>query len=100
MANEQDQNQCINPLKTTFFGGWNVESCFHQAKKELIIKQLKKHRIQVAAICETAMYDSGTTNMGEYTFIYSGHSRADKTRSAHGVAILLNKKATTAWETQ
>jgi exonuclease III len=98
LANEQDQKQCINALKTTFFGGWNVRSCFHQAKKELIIKQLKKHRIQVAALSETAMYDSGTTTIGEYTFIYSGHSSTDKTRSAHGVAICLNKQATTAWK--
>ncbi|CAM4833486.1 unnamed protein product [Rotaria magnacalcarata] len=44
------------------------------------------------------MYDSGTTTIGEYTFIYSGHSSADKTRSAHGVAIVLNKQATTAWK--
>ncbi|CAF3297940.1 unnamed protein product, partial [Rotaria sp. Silwood2] len=44
------------------------------------------------------MYDSGTTTIGEYTFIYSGHSSSDKTRSAHGVAILLDKQATTAWK--
>ncbi|CAF4894404.1 unnamed protein product, partial [Rotaria sp. Silwood1] len=30
---------------------------------------------------------------------YSGHSSADKTRSAHGVAIFLNKQAATAWKT-
>ncbi|CAF4952644.1 unnamed protein product [Rotaria sp. Silwood1] len=45
------------------------------------------------------MYDSGTTAIGEYTLIYSGHSSADKTRSAHGVAIFLNKQAATAWKT-
>ncbi|CAF3935647.1 unnamed protein product [Rotaria sp. Silwood1] len=45
------------------------------------------------------MYDSGTTTIGEYTLIYSGHSSADKTRSAHGVAIFLNKQAATAWKT-
>ena len=52
----------------------------------------------MAALSETGMYDSGTSTIGEYTFIYSGHSSSDKTRSAHGVAICLNKQATTAWE--
>ena len=98
MANEQDQPQCINALKSTFFGGWNVRSYFRQAKKKLILKQLKQHRIQVAAFNETGMYDSGTSTIGEYTIIYSGRSSSDKTRSAHGVAICLNKQATTAWK--
>ena len=52
----------------------------------------------MAALSETGMYDSGTSTIGEYTFIYSGHSSSDKTRAAHGVAICLNKQATTAWE--
>ena len=54
--------------------------------------------MQVAALSETAMYDYGTTTIGEYTFIFSGHASTDKTRSAHGVAICLNKQATTAWK--
>ncbi|CAF4976917.1 unnamed protein product, partial [Rotaria sp. Silwood1] len=44
------------------------------------------------------MYDNGTTVIGDYTFIYSGHSSTDKTHSAHGVAVCLNKQATTAWK--
>ncbi|CAF4192759.1 unnamed protein product, partial [Rotaria magnacalcarata] len=44
------------------------------------------------------MYDCGTTTVDDYTLIYSGHSSSDKTRSAHGVAIYLNKQATTAWK--
>ncbi|CAF4222130.1 unnamed protein product [Rotaria sp. Silwood2] len=45
------------------------------------------------------MYDCGTTTtVDDYTLIYSGHSSSDKTRAAHGVAVCLNKQATTAWE--
>ena len=36
--------------------------------------------------------------MGEYTMIYSGAPSMNKTKAAHGVAILLNKKATAAWK--
>jgi exonuclease III len=98
LANEKDQEQCINARKTTFFGGWNVRSCFQQAKKHLIIKQLQKHHIQVAALSETAIYDSGISTIGDYTMIYSGVPSTNKTRSAHGVAICLNKQATAAWK--
>ena len=61
LADEQDKPQYIDALNSTFFGGWNVRSCFRQAKKEPILKQLKQHRIQVAALTETPMYDSRTT---------------------------------------
>jgi hypothetical protein len=87
---------CINARKTTFFGGWNVRSCLRLAKKHLVIKQLQKHRIQVAALSETAIFDSGISTVGEYTIIHSGISSENRTRSAHGVAICLNRQATNA----
>jgi len=67
-------------------------------KKELIVKQLKKHRIQVAAISETSMYDSGVETIGDYTVIYSGMPMENKTKQAHGVAIFLDRQATGAWK--
>jgi exonuclease III len=81
-----------------FFGGWNVRSCFRRAKKELTIKQLKKHKIQVAALSETTMYNSGVTEVDVYTMIYSGVASGNKTRSAHGVAVCLHKQATRVWK--
>jgi exonuclease III len=81
-----------------FLGGWNVRSCFRRAKKELIIKQIKKHRIEMAALSETAMYDSGITKIDDYTMIFSGVTSENKTRSAHGVAVCLNKQATRVWK--
>ncbi|CAF1347888.1 unnamed protein product [Adineta ricciae] len=98
LANEKDQEQCINARKTTFFGGWNVRSCFRMAKKQLIIKQLQRHRIQVAALSETAIYDTGVSTVGEYTMVHSGLTSENRTRSAHGVAICLGKQATMAWK--
>jgi exonuclease III len=98
MANENDQRKCINALKTTFFGGWNVRSCFRQVKREIIIKQLQKNRIQIAALSETAMYDSGVITKDGYSMVYSGVSSSNKTRSAHGVAIYLDKQASIVWK--
>jgi hypothetical protein len=66
LANEKDHNLC-NARKTMFLGGWNVRSCFRRAKKELVIKQLKKHRIQVAELSETGMYNSGITTVDDFT---------------------------------
>ena len=69
-----------------------------QSKKELIIKQLKQYRIQVAALSETCMCDSGVKFVNDYTMIYSGVPSGDKTRRAHGVAICLDPIATMVWK--
>lgn len=52
----------------------------------------------MAALNETAMYDNATTVIGDYPFIYSGHSSTNKTHSARGVAVCLNKQPTTVWK--
>jgi hypothetical protein len=38
----------------------------------MIINQLKKYRIQIAALSETCMYASGVKLVSDYTMIYSG----------------------------
>lgn len=84
-----------------FFGGWNgwnVRSCAKQSKRELIIKQLKKYRIQIAALSETCMYGFGIQTVGGHTMIYSGLSSDNKTRNAHGVAICLGETAAKIWK--
>ena len=76
-----------------------MRSCVKQSKQQLIIKQLKNYRIQIAALSETCMYDSGVKLInGEYTLIYSGLPSNNKTRNAHGVAICLDKTATKIWK--
>jgi len=62
------------------------------------MKQLKKYKLQVTALCETGIYESGTKLIGDFTMIYSGLPKVNKTRSAHGVAICLNKTATNIWK--
>ncbi|CAF3964342.1 unnamed protein product, partial [Rotaria sp. Silwood1] len=57
-----------------------------------------KLRILHAALCETAIYDSGTKSIGDYTLLYSGLPSVNKTRSVHGVAVLLDKRATNNWK--
>jgi exonuclease III len=81
------------------FGGWNVRSCFHTYKQQLITKQLSRYNIQVAALYETGIYHSGVkTVCDDWTMIYSGLPSQSKTRAAHGVAVCLNKTATAAWK--
>jgi hypothetical protein len=63
------------------------------------MKQPSKYNIQVVTLCETGMYDSGVkTVCDEWTMIYSGMLNQSKTRAAHGVAVCLNRTATTAWK--
>ena len=76
-----------------YFGGWNVRSCFHYSKQQLIAKQLKKYNIKVVALSETGIHDSGAKMLSEYTLIYSGLPSVNKTRIAQGVAACLNMEA-------
>ena len=50
------------------------------------------------ALSETGIYDSGVKMIGDYTLIYSGLPRVNKTRIAHGVAVCLNTEASGAWK--
>ena len=63
------------------------------------MKQLSKYNIQVAALCETRLCDSGIKNIcDEWTMIYSGMPSQSKTQAAHGVVVCLNRTVTTAWK--
>ncbi|CAF3991398.1 unnamed protein product [Rotaria sp. Silwood1] len=50
------------------------------------------------SLYKTAIDDSGTKSIGNDTLLYSSLSSVNKTRSTHGVAILLDKKATSHWK--
>ena len=69
-----------------------------QSKKEIIINRLKKYQIQIAALSETCMCDSGIKLVSDYTMVYSGAPHDRKTRKAHGVIICLNSAATKVWK--
>ncbi|CAF3824708.1 unnamed protein product, partial [Adineta steineri] len=43
------------------------------------------------------MYDSGVITKDDYSMVYSGAPSSNKTRSAHGVAIYLDKHAASVW---
>ena len=67
---------------------WNVISCVKQSKREIIIKQLRKCRIQIAALSETCVYDSGMTSVCDYMMIYSGAQHETKLCKAHTVTAV------------
>ena len=71
---------------------------FPTSKKELIVEQLKKHHVQIAALIECGMLDSGISYVSNYAFIHSGASSYNETRKVHGVAICLRKHATKVWK--
>jgi len=62
------------------------------------MKQLRKYRVQIAALGETDMYGSGIQTIGDYTMIYSGVPSDKKTRNPHGASICLDKTATKIWK--
>ncbi|CAF4091884.1 unnamed protein product, partial [Rotaria magnacalcarata] len=59
MTNENEQTKLVTTTRVTLFGSWNVRSCYRVTKLELIVRQLKRYRIQVAALTETKIPDSG-----------------------------------------
>ena len=75
-----------------------MRSCVKQSKKELVIKQLKKYRIQIAALSKTCIYDCSVKLINDYTMIYSGVPSDNKTSNAHGIVICLGQTATKVWK--
>ena len=97
LTNEKEQTEIISTTKITRFGSWNVRSCYRVSKRELIIRQLKRYQIEVAALAETNIPDSGIYIVNGYTLIYSGTLEKDRSRAAHGAAVCLGPKASYAW---
>ena len=101
-ANKRKTAQCVNEHKPGDFGGWNVRSCCHIYKQQLITKQLSEYNIQIAAICVTGMYESGVKTVGSEWTIKNDLLRTayneSSTRAAHGVAFWLDRTVTTAWK--
>ncbi|CAF1348390.1 unnamed protein product, partial [Didymodactylos carnosus] len=98
MATEKDQKNRVMTRKITFFGAWNVRSCFRQPKRQLIIQQLKQYKIQIGVLCETGMYDSGVSELADHTIIHSGLPSDEKTKRAHGMAVCLDQSAAKVWK--
>ncbi|CAM4752602.1 unnamed protein product, partial [Rotaria magnacalcarata] len=98
MTNENEQTKLVTTTRVTLFGSWNVRSCYRVTKRELIVRQLKRYRIQVAALAETKIPDSGVCVVNGYTFIYSGTPSQQLSKSAHGAAVCLGPEASAAWK--
>ncbi|CAF4547529.1 unnamed protein product, partial [Rotaria magnacalcarata] len=92
-----EQTHIVSTTNITCFGSWNVRSCYRVTKRELIVRQLKRYQIEVAALAETNIPNSGIYVVNEYTFIYSRASEKERTRAAHGAAVCLGPKASRAW---
>lgn len=97
LTNEKEQTEIISTTKITRFGSWNVRSCYRVTKRELIVQQLKRYKIEVAALAETNIPDSGIYVVNGYTFIYSGTLEKGRSRMAHGAAVCLGPNASRAW---
>jgi hypothetical protein len=98
IANEKITHWCATAQQFIFLGSWNVRSCFHYYKQQLIMKQMNKYKIKIAGLCETGIYDSGVKTLNDHLLIYSGLPSTTKTRSAHGVAFLLDKDTADLWK--
>ena len=72
LTNEKEQTEIVSTTNITRFGSWNVRSCYRVTKRELIVRQLERYQIEIAALAETNIPDSGIYVVNGYTFIYSG----------------------------
>ncbi|CAF2045453.1 unnamed protein product [Rotaria magnacalcarata] len=94
---DEEQTHIVSTTNITRFGSWNVRSCYRVTKRELIVRRLKRYQIEVAALAETNIPNSGIYVVNEYTFIYSGALEKERTRAAHGAAVCLGPKASRVW---
>ena len=67
---EKEQIKPLTTTKVTFIASWNVRSCCRITKRLLIIGQLKRYQIQVAALAETMIPESGVCVVNGYTYIH------------------------------
>ena len=84
----------MNTHNYFFSGKKDVGYWVKQSKKEIIIKQLKRYRIQVTLLKQPCIYDSVIQHTNNYTMIYSSALHDMKILKAHGVAICLDPIAT------
>ncbi|CAF1623741.1 unnamed protein product, partial [Didymodactylos carnosus] len=85
---------------------WDVKLLWlRKTKQEIVLMHVKQcslvHGIDILsklrpALSETALYDSGVTELDDYTIIHSGSQNSVK--AAHGVAICLDKSAARLWK--
>ena len=70
-------------------------------KLDLVVSELKRYGVSIAAIQETKWFGSDIWQADDYTFLHSGRPLPNNGESAmrnEGVGIALNKEATKAWK--
>ena len=70
-------------------------------KLDLVVSELKRYGVSIAAIQETKWFGSDIWQADDYTFLHSGRPLPNNVESAmrnEGVGIALNKEATKTWK--
>lgn len=70
-------------------------------KLDLMMKELQRYQVSVAAVQETKWFGKDVWESQGYTFLHSGHplpSGEGTGRRREGVGIALDKRATAAWK--
>jgi hypothetical protein len=95
VENSGDARICRTRPKTTC----NCNSV--DRKLDLLIRELKRYKVSVAAIQETKWFGQDVWNAEGYTFLHSGRplptSEDDHAMRNEGVGIALDERATIAW---
>src|ERR1700744_5682342 len=84
----------VNCKDVTRVASWNVRTLTNRGKEKILMHQLEKYKITIAALSEVRWIGKGIKSWGEYTMVYSGEEKLKQ----HGVAIVMNKRAVRAWE--
>ena len=72
-----------------------------ERKLDLLVNELKHYSISIADIQETKWFGSNIWPIDEWTFLHSGHVLpvdSDAAVRQNGVGILLDGRATAAWQ--
>ena len=82
--------------KKTNIGTWNVRTLYQTGKTAQLTKEMRRLNLTILGVCETRWtnYGKNTLSSGE-TIIYSGKV-GDNVPHANGVAIVMNKQATSS----
>ena len=68
------RSRWVNLRRSLRVGAWNVQSQREDDHLSLLLSELKRLNISIAALSEVRRPDSGKIMAGGYTYIWSGHS--------------------------
>ena len=87
-------NGLLNFNSVTRLASWNVQTLNGIGKERMLLEAMSRYGISIAALSEVKWPGKGERQWGEYMMVYSG----DEEMKRHGVGVVMDKRAVSAWE--